>query len=36
MAIHKLTVHNGATAGSDQYENGYGLRLMVSESGAKK
>ena len=36
MAIHKLTVNNGATAGFGKYEDGYGPRQYVSESGAKK
>lgn len=35
MAIHKPAVHNGATAGSGKYEDGYGPRQDVSESGAK-
>ena len=36
MAIHKLSVRKVTTADSGKYEDGYGLRLVVSESGAKK
>ena len=36
MAIHKLTPRKVATAGSGKYEDGGGLRLVVSKSGAKK
>ncbi len=36
MAIHKLSVRKVATAGLGKYEDGYGLRLVVSKSGAKK
>jgi integrase len=36
MAIHKLTPRKVATAGPGKYEDGGGLRLVVSTSGAKK
>lgn len=36
MAIHKLSVRRVATASPGKYEDGYGLRLVVSKSGAKK
>ena len=36
MAIHKLSVRKVATASPGKYEDGYGLRLVVSKSGAKK
>ena len=36
MAIHKLTPRKVATAGAGKYEDGGGLRLVVSPSGAKK
>jgi len=36
MAIHKLTPRKVATAGPGKYEDGGGLRLVVSKSGAKK
>ena len=36
MAIHKLALRKVATAGPGKYEDGGGLRLMVSKSGAKK
>lgn len=36
MAIHRLTPRKVATAGPGKYEDGGGLRLVVSESGAKK
>ncbi|HHQ68993.1 MAG TPA: site-specific integrase, partial [Halothiobacillaceae bacterium] len=36
MAIHKLTPRKVATAGRGKYEDGGGLRLVVSSTGAKK
>jgi integrase len=36
MAIHRLNPRKVATAGPGKYEDGGGLRLVVSESGAKK
>lgn len=36
MAIHKLTSRKVATAPPGKYEDGGGLRLVVSSSGAKK
>ncbi|WP_340151233.1 integrase arm-type DNA-binding domain-containing protein [uncultured Sneathiella sp.] len=36
MAIHRLTPRKVATAGSGKYEDGGGLRLVVSNSGSKK
>lgn len=36
MAIHKLTPRRVATAGPGKYEDGGGLRLVVSSTGAKK
>jgi len=36
MAIHKLTPRKVATAGPGKYEDGGGLRLVVSNTGAKK
>ncbi len=36
MAIHKLSPRKVATASSGKYEDGGGLRLVVSKSGAKK
>jgi integrase len=36
LAIHKLTPRKVATAGTGKYEDGGGLRLVVSETGAKK
>ncbi len=36
MAIHKLNPRKVATAGPGKYEDGGGLRLVVSNSGAKK
>ena len=36
MAIHKLTPRKVATAGPGKYEDGGGLRLVVSKLGAKK
>jgi len=36
MAIHKLTPRKVSTAGPGKYEDGGGLRLVVSRSGAKK
>ena len=36
MAIHKLSMCKVATARPGKYEDGYGLRLVVSKSGAKK
>jgi integrase len=36
MAIHKLSPRKVATAGPGKYEDGGGLRLVVSKSGAKK
>jgi len=36
MAIHKLTPRKAATAGPGKYEDGGGLRLVVSNTGAKK
>ena len=36
MAIHKLSLRKVATAGSGKYEDGGGLRLVVSKLGAKK
>lgn len=36
MAIHKLTPRKVAIAGSGKYEDGGGLRLVVSPTGAKK
>ena len=36
MAIHKLTVRKVDTAGPGKYEDGGGLRLVVSPTGAKK
>ena len=36
MAIHKLSMRKVATAGPGKYEDGYGLRLVVSQSGARK
>ena len=36
MSIHKLTSRKVSTAGSGKYEDGGGLRLVVSTSGAKK
>ena len=35
MAIHKLTPRKVASAGPGKYEDGGGLRLVVSKSGAK-
>ncbi|WP_340146541.1 tyrosine-type recombinase/integrase [Halomonas sp. PA16-9] len=36
MAIHKLSPRKAATAGPGKHEDGGGLRLVVSEGGAKK
>ncbi len=36
MAFYKLSVRKVATAGPGKYEDGYGLRLVVSKSSAKK
>jgi hypothetical protein len=36
MAIHKLTPRKVAIAQFGKYEDGGGLRLVVSSSGAKK
>ena len=36
MAIHKLSMRKVATARPGKYEDGYGLRLVVSKSRAKK
>lgn len=36
MAIHKLTPRKVATAGAGKYEDGGGLRLVVSNSGSRK
>ena len=36
MAIHKLTPRKVAAAGPGKYEDGGGLRLVVSTNGAKK
>ena len=36
MAIHKLTPRKVKTAGPGKYEDGGGLRLVVSNSGARK
>jgi len=36
MAIHRLTPRKVATATAGKYEDGGGLRLIVSGSGAKK
>ncbi len=36
MAIHKLTPRKVATADHGKYEDGGGLRLVVSHSSAKK
>jgi len=36
MAIHKLTPRKVATASPGKYEDGGGLRLVVSENGARK
>lgn len=36
MAIHKLSPRKVATAGPGKHEDGGGLRLVVSQSGAKK
>lgn len=36
MAIHKLSLRKVATAVAGKYEDGGGLRLVVSKSGAKK
>ena len=36
MAIHRLTQRKVATATTGKYENGEGLRLIVSNLGAKK
>lgn len=36
MPIHKLSLRKVATAGPGKYEDGGGLRLVVSKSGAKK
>jgi len=36
MAIHRLTPRKVATATAGKYEDGGGLRLIVSDSGAKK
>ena len=36
MAIHKLNARKVATAGPGKYEDGGGLRLVVSTTGAKK
>ena len=36
MVIHKLTPRKVATAGPGKYEDGGGLRLVVSNRGAKK
>jgi hypothetical protein len=36
MAIHKLTPRKVATAGPGKHEDGGGLRLVVSSTGAKK
>jgi len=36
MAIHRLTPRKVATAGSGKYEDGGGLRLMVSNAGSRK
>ncbi|WP_288901571.1 site-specific integrase [uncultured Sneathiella sp.] len=36
MAIHRLTPRKVATAGSGKYEDGGGLRLVVSNSGSRK
>ncbi len=36
MPIHKLSPHKVATAGPGKYEDGSGLRLVVSPSGSRK
>ena len=36
MTIHKLTSRKVATAGPGKYEDGGGLRVVVSATGAKK
>ena len=36
MAIHKLTVRKVDTAGPGKYEDGGGLRLVVSASGCQE
>ncbi len=36
MAIHRLTPRKVATAGSGKYEDGGGLRLVVSNAGSRK
>jgi len=36
MAIHKLSARQVATAQAGKYEDGAGLRLVVSPRGAKK
>ena len=36
MPIHKLSPRKVATAGPGKYEDGGGLRLVVSPSGARK
>ena len=36
MPIHKLTPRKAKTAGPEKYEDGGGLRLVVSKSGARK
>lgn len=36
MSIHRLTTRKVATAGPGKYEDGGGLRLVVSNAGAKK
>lgn len=36
MAIHKLSPRKVATAGTGKYEDGGGLRIVVSKAGAKK
>ena len=36
MAIHRLTPRKVSTAGPGKYEDGGGLRLVVSNSGARK
>ncbi|MEH6477574.1 MAG: Arm DNA-binding domain-containing protein [Sneathiella sp.] len=36
MAIHRLTPRKVSTAGPGKYEDGGGLRLVVSNTGARK
>jgi len=36
MPIHKLTPRKVATAGPGEHEDGGGLRLVVSRTGARK